>query len=311
MTFRTHCNHEANTATRTSVSVRVETADNRPDSVATSPERSIEPFARSVKRLAFGFAFLGATFTASIASAEEDRPSDDTRRVAPEKAWEFAIGSGFSQGFGNATSQARTLSELTRGGLSTQPSFGYRLNPRWMIGVYGEGARYFAASDMPDGTVGYGAAFGAQVQYHTLPFSKLDPWIGLGSGWRGYWVDLPDAGHESLHGFDILRLRVGLDYRLGPSTTIGPMLGTTLTLFESHRAAAEGSSRVETKDPELCAFVFRRCSGSFRNRRPARRGVTNVDCAALSRCRRHDARPVLRSVACGGERVVGFWGFFA
>jgi hypothetical protein len=206
---------------------------------------------------------VAATFAPAVAHAEEDRPSNDGKRVAPEKAWELQLGSGFSQGFGNAASQTRKLSELTRGGMSIQPSFGYRLNPRLYVGVYGEGARYFAGGDMPDGTVGYGAAFGAQAQWHLSPFSQIDPWIGLGSGWRGYWVDLPDTGHESLHGFDIMRLRVGVDYKLGPSTSIGPMLGTTLTLFESHRAADDSSRRVETKDPELCAFLFAGVQGRF------------------------------------------------
>ncbi len=40
------CNHEANAATRTSVPVRVETADKRPDSAATRYAGSLEPFAR-------------------------------------------------------------------------------------------------------------------------------------------------------------------------------------------------------------------------------------------------------------------------
>jgi hypothetical protein len=213
-----------------------------------------------VNAVAFGFT-LALLFASALARAEDDRPDDDNTRVAPKNALELTLGNGFSQGFGSPDSRTSSLAELTRGGLSTQLGVSLRLNPEWAIGTYGEGARYFAASGMPDGTVGYGAAFGVQAVWFGSPYSKLGPWVGVGTGWRGYWVDLP-RGHESLHGYDLVRLRIGADYRLGPSTSFGPMLGATLTLFDSHRDAETNDVR-STEDPEVTAFLFAGFQGRF------------------------------------------------
>jgi hypothetical protein len=214
-----------------------------------------------MKTIAIGSAII-ALLTTSLARAEDDRPEADFASVAPSKALELSLGNGFSQGFGSASSRTQSLGDLTRGGLSTQLGVGYRLSPRLMLGVYGEGARYFAASGMPDGTVGYGAAFGVNAQWHFMPFSRIDPWVGLGTGFRGYWVDLPNAGHHALHGFDLVRLRVGADYKLGPSTSVGPMLGATLTTFATERDLATDDT-LSTNDPELTAFVFAGIQGRF------------------------------------------------
>jgi hypothetical protein len=195
------------------------------------------------------------------ARAEDDRTSEDGAGLAPKNALELTLGNGFSQGFGSPDARTRTLGELTRGGMSTQLGIALRVSPFWAFGTYGEGARYFAAAGMPDGTVGYGAAFGVQATWFAAPYSQINPWIGLGTGWRGYWVDLP-KGHESLHGYDLVRLRLGADYRLGPSTSFGPMLGATLTLFGTHRDAETNDVR-STKDPELTAFLFAGFQGRF------------------------------------------------
>ena len=215
----------------------------------------------TMKTLVFTSVFV-TLFAARLAQAEEDRPSENQTLVAPKNALELNIGQGFSQGFGEPASQSESLAELSRGGMSLQLGIGYRLNPHWMIGSYAEGSRYFKKSGAPDGTVAYGAGFGMQVQYHVLPFSQIDPWIGLGGGWRGYWLDVGNAGHESLYGFDIVRLRIGADYKLGPSTSIGPMLGATMTVFDSVRTL-ESASNESTKNPEISTFVFAGFQGRF------------------------------------------------
>jgi hypothetical protein len=214
-----------------------------------------------MKTLVFTSVFA-ALFVTELAHAEEDRPSEKPTLVAPKNALELNLGQGFTQGFGEPASQSDGLAELSRGGMSLQLGIGYRLNPHWMIGSYAEGSRYFAKSNAPDGTVAYGAAFGMQTQWHALPFSQIDPWIGLGGGWRGYWLDVGNAGHQSLYGFDIVRLRIGADYKLGPSTSVGPMLGATMTLFDSVRTL-EAESAESTKNPQVSTFVFAGFQGRF------------------------------------------------
>src|SRR2546425_10056298 len=43
---------------------------------------------------------------------------------------------------------------------------------------------------------------------------EVMPWIGLGAGWRGIWIDRDVGGTDSRHGIDLVRLTAGVDYRL-------------------------------------------------------------------------------------------------
>ena len=43
---------------------------------------------------------------------------------------------------------------------------------------------------------------------------QVMPWIGLGAGWRGIWIDRDVGGKDSRHGIDLVRLTAGVDYRL-------------------------------------------------------------------------------------------------
>jgi hypothetical protein len=205
---------------------------------------------------------LSLLLLSAIARAQSaDAAPDGAEGVAPAKAFEINVGQGLSQGFGRAEagSALRNLGGL---GPSLQLGFGYRIDPRFMVGGYVEGARYSAGDSLPDGTHSYSAALGVQGQYHFRPFSKLDPWVGLGTGFRSYWVNRPDAPHSALHGWEILRLRLGVDYRMGPSTSMGPMLGGSLSTFTVRERP--GSSATEAiEDPRLSGFVFAGLQGRF------------------------------------------------
>ena len=205
-----------------------------------------------------------AVLIPAVARAEVDSPSSDERqyRLAPVGAVELTMGNGFSQGFGSAARDELDIGDLSSGGFSTQLGIGYRMSPHLMIGWYLEGSRYYSGSAVPDGTVNYSAAMGVQATWHFRPFARIDPWASVGTGARGHWVNLPNAQGSDMYGVDVLRLRVGADYKLGPSTSIGPMLGASFaTLLAVDDSPT--SSLHEIDSPGMSTFVFAGVQGRF------------------------------------------------
>jgi hypothetical protein len=215
-----------------------------------------------MKRKMMAALTLAALLVPSIAWAETADSADRAEGVAPADAFEITFGQGLSQGFGDGAREGAGLRDLGGLGPSLQLGFGYRIDPRFMVGGYAEGGRYSASDALPDGTHSYTGAFGVQAQYHFRPFAKFDPWVGLGTGFRSYWVDRPDTGNETLQGWEIVRLRVGVDYRLGPSMSMGPMLGASLSRF-TLTEGPDASRSEEIDDAGLSGFVFAGFQGRF------------------------------------------------
>lgn len=207
-----------------------------------------------------------AAFTFFISSSAFAREDDERAQAsgpppAPANAWELTIGNGYSQGFGSADG-ALGLDDYARGGPSLQLGFGYRIDPHLMVGIYAEGANYFESGITRGDTDIYGGAVGMQVNWHFTPFSRFDPWVGVGGGYRGYWVDHPNAGTTAAYGVDIVRLRVGLDYRSTSWMSMGPMVGASLTTFLAKDS--DFASNVEQiEDREVSTFVFVGFQGRF------------------------------------------------
>lgn len=105
------------------------------------------------------------------------------------------------------------------------------------------------------------AAAGVQAQFHPRPYERWDPWVGLGFGWRGYWADVGD-GTYGLQGFDLVRLRVGVAYRLSARFAVGPVIGATVTDFLS-REPAGATGYQSGDDKKLSTFVFAGFNGRF------------------------------------------------
>lgn len=82
----------------------------------------------------------------------------------------------------------------------------------------------------------------------------------MGTGARGYWVDAPKSQGSGMYGLDILRLRAGVDYKLGPSTSIGPMVGASFaTLLAVDDSSTSGARDIDS--PGL--FVYAGVQGRF------------------------------------------------
>ena len=202
-----------------------------------------------------GFA-VTALLLSSAAFAQEEKADSSARLTAPNRALEISGATGYGQGFGNVA-QGRTagLNDLSRGSLTSQLAVGYRLNPQLLIGGYGEFGRYARGDSAPRDSSVFSAAAGAQAQYHFMPFNRIDPWVGLGAGWRGYWVAQDDAGTHSMHGIDIVRAQVGVAYRVNSQLSISPVIGATMTMFLSEQRSDQTELH-SVSDPRMNAFVF-------------------------------------------------------
>ncbi len=196
--------------------------------------------------------------------------ADDTVVVstsAPEKtsglynAFEVGVGFGYSQGVGDVGRNVPSLTDSGGAGTSAELDLGWRINPNWLVGVYGTAA-WFSTGDAPgNARNNWSATAGVQGNYHFLPGESFDPWIGLGAGWRGYWVNRSE-GRDSRHGIDFARLQVGVDVPVTTGVTLSPFAGATATLLLTQQLAQE-SSFSNIPNPNVNVFFNAGLMGRF------------------------------------------------
>src|SRR5438477_3405348 len=134
------------------------------------------------------------TLLAPSVRAQEDDVSVPiaTRESHETNALEIAVGLGSANGFGPVVSRGPSLDSQ---GVGLDVAAGWRINPRWMVGVYSASGLYASSSNSAANTLGTSA--GVQVNYHFAVAGK--PWIGLGAGWHGYWLS-QDSGRTAYQG---------------------------------------------------------------------------------------------------------------
>ena len=182
---------------------------------------------------------------------EGEEPARDLSAV--DDALEITIAMGGAQAFGQVSPELPNLSELGVAGWSMQLGVGYRLLPPLTLGIYGGGT----LSKQSSSEVGnlYSALAGFKADWHFLPGAHLlDPWVSLGAGWRGYWIE-QSRGATALYGFDVAKLQVGFDYRAERRAAVGPVMGLDLSRFV-WQAAPDAPTMERTANPRLNAFVF-------------------------------------------------------
>jgi len=208
-----------------------------------------------MKRLAIPLT-LTLVFLASRAHSQEDSPEAPAwPHTAPARAIELNVGWGYNQGFGSISDSEGAIGDEAQNGTAFNFGIGYRLNPTWMIGGYSEGAFYTPDRGSVLDRTHYGASAGVQVQYHFSPFAKIDPWLGLGSGFRSYFVDSRSDGQKTLLGFDFARAQVGVAYRMSNGWAVSPVVGASFTEFFSSRAAGDSGFH-SIAEPRPTTFLF-------------------------------------------------------
>ena len=216
------------------------------------------------------FAALAVTFASvavtGIAGAQEkDRNVTPTKsdRLAPAtSALELTIGTGYAQGFGDIGANRPTLVDIGQPGGAVQVGVGYRLIPELTLGIYGAGSMFSRGDQVDNSTNLYSAAAGAQADWHFLPSGhEFDPWVSLGTGWRGYWIH-GNQGTTSLQGLELAKLQLGVDYRVARAVAVSPVIGADLSMFLSESTPASQSFSNIT-DPKVNTFVFAGLMGRF------------------------------------------------
>lgn len=226
-------------------------------------------------KLASSALALGATLTAtSLAGAQppESQPTlyppapgytvpepeqPTTRKVIPaaQNALELSVGSGYAQGFGSLKSGVGMPSVAT-GGLGIDLGVGYRIDPGWAVlwsGQYQE-----LTPERTGGARGFTMSIAAQ--YHFAPVKRVDPWVEAGAGYRFLWED-PSVGPTLLsHGWQLARVRAGIDLRADEHVAFGPVVGADATMF-LFQDGPDVSTYIS--DPRLSTFIFAGVQGRF------------------------------------------------
>jgi hypothetical protein len=200
---------------------------------------------------------LGQAGTARAQGFVESPPDVETETreeevAAPDRAFELTLGSGYTRGFGSLQEgPEQDVDDRIGNGVTFELGLGYRASPRWMFGVTGGYQRYESGDEVPEAISSHGASARLDATYHSRPYSRLDPWVKGGVGYRLiYESDAPLAMDEArFHGFDIASVNLGLDLRAGPAFAVAPFVGADLTTF-----LWEGEDTID--DPMLSTFLY-------------------------------------------------------
>jgi hypothetical protein len=215
-------------------------------------------------RLLWPLAFVAASTIASItgtASAQEESPP----AVPPARnAIEIGIAGGYAQGLGSFTRVAGDgVSDTAGPGAGFSLDLGIRMTERWMFGFYGGYGQFQRSDFVAAGSSVRSYEAGVQGQLHFDPGARVDPWIGLGFGYRIHVVS-PDIGRDYLrHGLQLGRVRIGLDYRVSRAVSLGPVLGGDVTMIVSERPPGGSTRAIESDDLASAFFLFGGLQGRF------------------------------------------------
>lgn len=213
-----------------------------------------------------------ATFALAAASAGTASAQTTVREVemetpeggqigAPLNAFEIQVDTGYNQGFGPAVpaTEGTDATSLGAAGLGAGLGLHYRANPYASVGINGT----YNMQNLAGGAEIRGATAGIDGVFHTAPYSRLDPWVSVGAGYRMMW-DMPEGDNNNMfvHGFQLAKAKVGIDIRVSESIALAPTVGGDLSLFLWRNP--EGRVSTQTVDtPRLNAFVFAGVSGRF------------------------------------------------
>ncbi|HEY0476038.1 MAG TPA: hypothetical protein VGD37_00855 [Kofleriaceae bacterium] len=179
-----------------------------------------------------------------------DRPVTPTR-----PSFELALGGGYTQGVGGAGAIG-SVQDLTGPGGTVELQLAYRPSARFSAGLYGTLAWFRRSDPALDGSRAYGATAGVQAVWHGKEARALDPWVSVGAGWRGLWLTQADGRGSSMQGLELLRVQLGIDYRITPRLAVAPVVAASLSLFLYENAVmAMDFTLVQDKRLNLYGFT--------------------------------------------------------
>jgi hypothetical protein len=156
----------------------------------------------------------------------------------------------------------RNLEDISGPGAAVELDLGYRIIPELTLGLYGTFSKYQHGDVIDGNTDVLGATAGVQAAWHFRPDMSIDPWVSLGTGWKGLWLNPAQGKVTSLQGFELARLQVGVDYRVSRDVAITPVVGGSLGLFVSQDSPMT-SDFTEIQDKKVNFTGFAGLAGRF------------------------------------------------
>lgn len=205
---------------------------------------------------------LGGAATAARADIESLNPDAfdlsgalDRPVPATRSSFELALGAGYTQGRGGA-GMVGAIEDLAGPGGTVELQLAYRASPRFAAGFYGTVARFRHGDLIGDGSRAYGATAGVQAVFHSTTNRSVDPWVSVGAGWRGLWVERVGVRASSMQGLELLRLQFGIDYRFTAKLAVAPVIAVSLSMFLVENAVMpDDFTSVEDKQLNLYGFA--------------------------------------------------------
>jgi hypothetical protein len=195
------------------------------------------------------------TYPATTYPPSGETPMREKQVAAPTNALELTVGTGYTQGFGNVRS-GLAVNDVVTPGLGVDFGIGYRATPQ--VAVLWSGQYQEFNAERTSNARGFTNTIA--VQYHFNPMQRVDPWIEGGAGYRVLIEDPALGPNLVTHGFQLGRVRAGLDYRASDSVALGPMIGADATMFFFQDIPA---LQTNIADPRLSTFVFAGLQGRF------------------------------------------------
>lgn len=183
--------------------------------------------------------------------------------VAPvHNAFEIGVGTGYAQGGGKLGGNMGSLEDVSGPGGLVEVDLGYRIVPALSVGAYGTFSKFQKGDSLVKGTGVLGATAGIQAAWHVRPDRSVDPWVTLGGGWKGLWLDPNTGKTTSLQGLELARLQIGADYRMSRDVAIAPVIGASMSMFISQDSAMT-ANLTELNDKRINFTGFAGLSGRF------------------------------------------------
>ncbi len=171
------------------------------------------------------------------------------------RALEIGAGLAYTQGTGDIGSQMGKVQDLSGPGGAFELQVGYRMLPELAFGAYATFAQLNQGDLVAQNTTVRSVTGGLYADWHFRPARSLDPFVGLSTGCRNLWL-VPETGpNTSITGWEIARLRLGLDYRITPEIAIAPVVAGGLSMFFVQDAGT-GAGAVDIPSPKVNFFFF-------------------------------------------------------
>ena len=184
----------------------------------------------------------------AIAATPQSGPDEPS---AVRGAFEIAVAFAYNQGVGNVGEGLPSLTGTAGAGELLELDLGWRVTPNLLVGAYSTATKY-NPRDAFSGADVWSVTAGLQANWHFSPGTGLDPWLGMGTGYRVYWVAQPQ-GTEIRQGLDLARLQFGLDLPLTRRIAVSPFIGASLSLFLGRQGPLEDSYS-DIPSPQLTVF---------------------------------------------------------